>query len=171
MEKEEELLELSAKYKDMELRFKGKPDDVIRSLLKFIQQILPAYDLASKLILTVDLEDLLKRLEGIIAFTPEGLVVTVPREKIGGGKDAILLHLVKAYVGCKTGRLEKDSLATVEIAALTGGKTSTITARLSELVNSGWVERVGRGEYRITTLGIRNFIDEVLPKIESGERV
>jgi len=170
VESEESFLELFAKYKDMELRFKGKPNDVIRSLLKFIQQIIPTYDLASKLILTVDLEELLKNMEGMIAFTPEGPVVTVPKERLGGEKDAILLHLVKTYIGYKTGRLGKDSLATSEITSLTGGKSSTIGARLSELVSSGWVERVGRGEYRITTLGIRNFIDEILPKIESGEK-
>jgi len=169
VESKEGLLELFAKYRDMELRFKGKPDDVIKSLLKFVQQILPTYDLASNLILTVDLEDLLKNVEGIIAFTPEGLVITVPKERLSGEKDAILLHLVKAYIGYKTGRLSKDSLATSEITSLTGGKSSTIGARLSELVSSGWVERVGRGEYRITTLGVRNFIDEVLPKIKSGE--
>ena len=169
MESGEDLLELFAKYKDMELRFKGKPDDVVRSLLKFLQQILPTYDLASKLTLTVDLEDLLEKMEGIIAFTPEGPVVTVSKGKLSGERDAILLHLVKTYIGYKTGRLEKDTLATSEITSLTGGKSSTVGARLSELVSAGWVERVGRGEYIITTLGIRNFIDEVLPKIESGE--
>jgi len=170
MKIEEDLLELFVRYKDMELRFKGKPDDVTRSFLRFIQKILPTYDLASKLALTIDLEDLLKSLEGIIAFTPEGPVVMVPKERLGGERDAILLHLVKAYVGYRTGRLEEDSLSTSEIASLTGGKTSTIGARLSELVSAGQVERVGRGEYRMTTLGIRNFIDEVLPKIESGEK-
>jgi len=170
VESEEELLELFVRYKDVELKFKGKPDDVIRSFLRFIQEILPTYDLASKLTLTVDLEDLLKNVEGIIAFTPEGPVVTVPKERLRGEKDAILLHLVKTYIGYKTGRLGKNSLATSEITSLTGGKSSTIAARLSELVSSGWVERIGRGEYKITTLGIRNFIDEVLPKIESGEK-
>ena len=106
MESEEDLLELSARYKDVELKFKGKPDDVIRSFLKFIQQILPTYDLASKLALTVDLEDLLRSLEGIIAFAPEGPVVTVSKEQLGGERDAILLHLVKAYVGYRTGMLK-----------------------------------------------------------------
>ncbi len=170
MESGEDLLEVFARYKDMELRFKGKPDDVIKSFLRFIQQILPTYDLASRLVLTVDLEELLKNVEGIIAFTPEGPVVTIPKEKLSGERDAILLHLVKAYIGYRTGRLERDTLATGEITSLTGGKSSTVGARLSELASSGWVERVGRGEYRITTLGIRNFIEEVLPKIEIGEK-
>ena len=170
MESEEDLLEIFAKYRDLEIRFKGKPDEVIRSLLRLIQQILPTYDLASKLVLTVDLEDLLENVKGIIAFTPEGPVVTIPKEKISGERDAILLHLIKTYIGYKTGKLEKDTLATSEITSLTGGKSSSVGARLSELVSSGWIERVGRGEYRITTLGVKNFIDEVLPKIKSEER-
>jgi len=170
VEGEENLLEVSARYKDMELKFKGRPDAVIKSFLRFIQQILPTYDLASRLVLTVDLESLLKSVEGIIAFAPEGPVVTIPKERLSGERDAILLHLVKAYIAYKTGRMEKDSLATAEITSLTGGKSSTVGARLSELVSLGWVERVGRGEYRMTTLGIRNFIDEILPKIESGEK-
>ena len=167
MGNEEDLLELFARYGDMELRFKGKPEDVVRSFLKFIQQVLPTYELASKLILTVNLEELLKNLEGVIAFTPEGPVVMISKERLSGERDAILLHLVKTYVGYKIGKLEKDTLATSEITSLTGGKSSSVGARLSELVSSGWVERVGRGEYRITTLGIRNFVDEVLPKILS----
>ena len=171
MESEEDLLEIFAKYRDLEIRFKGKPDEVIRSLLRLIQQILPTYDLASKLVLTVDLEDLLENVKGIIAFTPEGPVVTIPKEKISGERDAILLHLIKTYIGYKTGKLEKDTLATSEITSLTGGKSSSVGARLSELVSSGWIERVGRGEYRITTLGVKNFIDEVLPKIKSEERI
>jgi len=171
MESEEDLLEIFAKYRDLEIRFKGKPDEVIRSLLRLIQQILPTYDLASKLILTVNLEDLLENVKGIIAFTPEGPVVTIPKEKLSGERDAILLHLIKTYIGYKTGKLEKDTLATSEITSLTGGKSSSVGARLSELVSSGWIERVGRGEYRITTLGVKNFIDEVLPKIKSEERI
>ncbi len=171
MESEEDPLEIFAKYRDLEIRFKGKPDEVIRSLLRLIQQILPTYDLASKLVLTVDLEDLLENVKGIIAFTPEGPVVTIPKEKISGERDAILLHLIKTYIGYKTGKLEKDTLATSEITSLTGGKSSSVGARLSELVSSGWIERVGRGEYRITTLGVKNFIDDVLPKIKSEERI
>ena len=171
MESEEDPLEIFAKYRDLEIRFKGKPDEVIRSLLRLIQQILPTYDLASKLVLTVDLEDLLENVKGIIAFTPEGPVVTIPKEKISGERDAILLHLIKTYIGYKTGKLEKDTLATSEITSLTGGKSSSVGARLSELVSSGLIERVGRGEYRITTLGVKNFIDDVLPKIKSEERI
>jgi len=163
---EEDGLELSVRYKDMEVKFSGTPEDVIRSLFSFLSKILPAYDLASNLVLTVDLEKLLRSVTGIIALTPEGPVITVPREKLGGEKNVIILHLLKAYIGYQTGRLEKESLSTAEILSLTGGKAGTVAARLSELTSLGWVERVGRGEYRITTLGVNSFLEDVLPKIK-----
>jgi len=162
-------LEVFVRYGDMEATFRGKPDDVTRSLLNFISKVLPAYDLLSGLTLTVDLERLLESVKGLIAFTPEGPVVTVSREKIPGERDVIMLHLVKAYVGRTAGKLEKDSLTTGEMMALTGGKSGTVGARLSELTSLGWVERIGRGEYRITTLGVKAFLDEILPRIKSGE--
>ena len=158
-------LELSVRYKDMEVKFSGTPEDVIRSFFSFMSKILPAYDLASNLILTVDLERLLRSVSGIIALTPEGPVITMPREKLGGEKNVIIVHLLKAYIGYQTGRLEKDSLSTAEILSLTGGKAGTVAARLSELTSLGWVERIGRGEYRITTFGVNAFIEEVLPRI------
>jgi hypothetical protein len=158
-------LELLVKYKDLEAKFTGTPNDVIRSFLKFVGQVLPGYELVSGLTLTVDLEGLLEQVKELIAFTPEGIVVTMPKEKLGGEREVILLHLVKTYVGYMTGRLEKDSLLAKDIMALTGGKSSSVAARLSELTSLGWVERVGRGEYRLTTLGVKAFLDEVLPKI------
>jgi len=164
-------LELLAKYKDMEVKLTGEPDEVIRSFLGFVRQVLPSYDIISELVLTIDLEELLKNVKGLIAFAPEGIVVTVPREKLGGERDSILLHLVKAYIGHQTGRLETDSLTTSEIISLTGGKPSTVAARLSELTSAGWVERVGRGEYHVTTLGVKAFLEEIVPRIKTGEAV
>lgn len=169
MSGEETALELFVKYKGMEVKFAGKPEDVVRSFLDFMGKVLPAFELVSGLTLTVDLEKLLKSIKGLIAFTPEGPVVTVPRERLNGERDIIILHLIKAYAGCKTGRLEKDSLTTSEIMSLTGGKSGSVAARLSELTSLGWVERLGRGEYRITTLGVKAFLDEILPKIKPEE--
>jgi len=162
----EENLELTVKYKDMEVKFTGKPDDVVRSFLGFVGKVLPAYELASSLSLTVDIGRLLESIRGLIAFAPEGPIVTAPKEKLRGERETIILHLIKAYTGYQIGRLEKDSLTTAEVTSLTGAKPGTIGARLSELSNLGWVERVGRGEYRITTLGVKVFLDEIVPKLK-----
>lgn len=170
MSKEESNLEVVIKYKDVETKFTGKPDSIINALLNYVSKVLPGYDLVSGLTLTVDVEDLLKNIKGLIAFTPEGIVVTIPRDRLGGERDIILIHLVKSYVGFKTGRIKKDSLTMGELLTLTGGKSGTVGARLSELTSLGWVERVGRGEYRITTLGVKAFLDEVVPKLKQEEK-
>lgn len=164
-------LELVVKYRDVEARFVGKPDEVIRAFFRFMSNILPAYDLASELTLTVDLEELLRGVKGLIAFTPEGPIVAVPRERLGGDRNAIILNLVKAYIGHKVGRLEKDSLSMAEIMASIGGKSGTVAARLSELTNMGLVERVGRGEYRVTTFGVKFLLNEALPKIREEIKI
>jgi len=169
MSEDEARLELSVKYKDMEVKFSGTPEDVTRSLFGFLSNVLPTFEFVSSLMLTVDLEKLLKSIIGLVAFTPEGPVITLPREKLGGERNIILLHLIKSYVGYQTGRLAKDSLSTTDVVNLTGARHGTVTARLSELTNIGWIERIGRGEYRITTLGVRFFMEEVLPKIKPQE--
>ncbi|MFQ6076907.1 MAG: hypothetical protein ACE5Z5_12405 [Candidatus Bathyarchaeia archaeon] len=161
----EERVEVLVRYQDMEIRLTGSVDDVIRAFLQFMGRVIPNYELASGLTLTVDLERLLRGLEGVIAVTPEGMILTIDKERISE-RDLILLHLAKTYIGHQLGRLERDSLFISNILSLTGGKPSTTAARLSELVDLDWVERVGRGEYRITTYGVTQFQDQVLPKIK-----
>ena len=165
MTEEKANVELSVRYKDMETRFTGRPNEVIRSFLGFMSQIFPAYDLVSGLTLTVDLENLLKNIEGLIAFTPEGPALTIQKESLSGERDAIVLYLIMAYVGYQTGQTKEESLTTSEIISLTGGKSSAVGARLSELTSMGWIQRISRGEYKMTTLGVKAFLDEMLPRI------
>lgn len=160
-----ENLELIVKYRDIEAKFAGRPDEVIRAFMNFVGRVLPAYDLAAQLTLSLDMNEILKSLSGLIAFTPEGPIITAPRERLGGDRNAILLNLIKAYIGYRLGRLDKDTLSVSDLTSATGCKSGTVAARLSELTDMGFVERVGRGEYRVTTLGIKFFLEEVLPKI------
>ena len=106
-------------------------------------------------------------LEGIVAITPEGLILTIPLDKTGE-REVILLNLVKMNVAYQLTKSEKDSVSIADLLKATGGKPSSTAARLSELVDLGWVDRVGRGEYRITTYGLKSFTDTVLPKIKTS---
>lgn len=162
-------LEAVVKYKDLEAKFTGKPVDVCRSIIGFLSRVIPGFELISELTISIDLNELLEKVKGLIAFTPEGPVITIDKERLGGEKNAILLHLLKCYIGYRTGVLDKESSSTSDIASFTGSKSGTVAARLSELTGAGWVERVGRGEYKITTLGVKSFIDDVLPRINAGE--
>jgi hypothetical protein len=167
MNTDEGKIEVFVKYQSMEVKFSGTINEVTRSFLDFMSKILPSYALVSHLTMTVDLESLLKDLEGIVAITPEGLILTVPREKIGE-REVILLNLVKMSVAYQLSKSDKDSFSIADLLKATGGKPSSTAARLSELVDLGWVDRVGRGEYRITTYGLKSFIETVLPKLKSS---
>ncbi len=162
----EEKIEVSVKFGDMEVKLFGTASEVVRSFLQFMGKVMPSYELVYRLTLTVDLERLLKDLEGVMAITPEGMILTKPREAIGE-REAIMLHLIKGYVGYQLGKVNRDSLSISDILSLTGGKPSSTAARLSELVDLGWVDRVGRGEYRITTYGVTQFQESILPKVKS----
>jgi len=165
MSADEGKVEVFVRYQGMEVRFSGTINEVTRLFLDFMGKVLPSYELISRLTVTVDLEGLLKALEGIVAITPEGLIITVPREKTGD-REIILLNLVKMSVAHQLGRSDKDSVSIADLLKVTGGKPSSTAARLSELVDLGWVDRVGRGEYRITTYGMRFFIETVLPRLK-----
>ncbi len=162
---EERKLEVRVKYGDLEAFFSGSPDEVLRGIMGFMSRIAPTIGPISRLTLSIDVSSLAEAVEGLIAITPEGLAVmpiVIPRLT---DREAILLHLVKAYLGYQLGRLECDSMTVSELAEVTGSKKSAIAARLSELVGGGWVSRVGRGDYRITTVGIKMFLDTALPRI------
>lgn len=162
----EEGVEVVVRYRGLEVKFSGTINEVVRFFLEFLNKMLPNYELASRLTLSLDLERLVKDVEGIIAIAPEGLIVTFPQELVGE-RETILLHLVKTYIGFQLGKLEKDFMPISDIISVTSGKPSSSAARLSELVQMDWVERVGRGEYRITTYGIKSFSELVLPKIRA----
>jgi len=148
----------------------GSIDEVLRALISFLEKVYPSLEMARRLTLTVELESLLESLEGILAFTPEGPVILIPKEKLEKElsiRELILLHLVKAYVGFKLGRLERDSLSVDELLKATGGKVGAVAGRLSEMVSDDYIERLGRAEYRITTYGLKHFLEAVLPKVKS----
>lgn len=163
MGKEERMFEVQLKCGDFEARFSGNIDEVIKGFFKFLSDIYPTYETLSRITITVDIEELLKNLRDVIAVTPEGVVLLKPPEGVTLiTREAIGLHLIKAYVGKKLGLLESDSLPIVDLLKFTGDKPGAIAGRLSEMVNEGLVERVGRGEYRITTLGVKVFLDTVI---------
>src|SRR5438445_4163 len=64
-----------------------------------------------------------------------------------------------------TGKKESDTLSLDEITKTTGRSTGTVAGRLSELCNEQLVERVGKGSYRLTTMGTRVVIKNLMPRV------
>ena len=164
--KEDSKLRVTIKHGSLETHCEGDVSEVVKFVFRFIKEIYPNYEVVSGLILTVDLEQLLSGIKGIISFLPKGTPVILKSTERLPDSDLILTHLVAAYAGKQIGIAEKDYLSMAELLDKTRKSPGTVAARLSELRSRLNVERVGRGEYRVTAYGIKEFMEQVLPKLE-----
>ena len=159
-------LEVTIKYGTLEKRIVGPPDQVARDVYSFLLKTIPELDLASQLALSVDVKDLAEACRGVLAVTPEGVVITVPVESLAD-RELVLLHLAKARIAQMLGKSDKDFVQSAELIAATKKTGGTVAGRLSELCSESLAERKGKGEYRATTLGLHIFREQILPKLKS----
>lgn len=159
-------LEVTIKYGTVEQRITGPPDQVAKEVFTFLMKAIPELELASHLALSVDLNELAKACEGILAVTPEGVVVTVPTDSLAD-RELMLLHLAKARIAQMLGKSDKDFAQSADLIAATKRTAGTVAGRLSELCGETLAERRGKGEYRATTLGLHVFREQILPKLRA----
>jgi len=160
-------LEVTIKYGTLEKKITGPPDQVAQEVLSFLNKAIPQLELASHLSLSVDINELAKACEGILAVTPEGVVVTAPIDQLAD-RELLLLHLAKARIAQMLGKSDKDLVQSADLIAATKKSAGTVAGRLSELCGESLAERKGKGEYRVTTLGLHLFREQVLPKLKSN---
>ncbi len=157
-------LEVTIKYGTLEKKITGTPEQVAKDVFTFLAKAIPELELASHLALSVDLNELAKACEGILAVTPEGVVVTVPVDNLAD-RELLLLHLAKARIAQMLGKSDKDFVQSADLIAATKRTAGTVAGRLSELCGETLAERKGKGEYRATTLGLHVFREQILPKL------
>lgn len=160
-----EQLQVIIRFGTIEKKITGRPEEVARDVLTFLNSVIPELELASRLSLSVDISSLAQACEGILAVTPEGVVVTVPVDKLAD-RELVLLHLAKARIAQTLGKSDKDLMQSTDLIAATKKSAGTVAGRLSELCAESLAERKGKGEYRVTTLGMHVFRQQVLPKIK-----
>lgn len=161
-------LEVSIRYGSIEKKIEGPPEEVGKAVVSFLTSVIPQLELASRLILSVDLSRIARTCEGIVAITPEGVVVTVP-VGILSDRELLLLHLAMEKIGEMTGKSKTDVVPAANLIAATKRSGGTVAGRLSELCAESLAERKGKGEYRITTLGLHVFEEQVLPKLRKSQ--
>jgi hypothetical protein len=152
----------------MEKKVTGNPADVAKTVLSFLTSLIPQLELAAHLVLSVDLSKIAEACEGVMAITPEGLVLTVSTEGLAD-RELVLLHLAKQKIAEMTGKSESDTVQASDLTAATKRSSGTVAGRLSELCAESLVERKGKGEYRITTLGLHVFQEQVLSKLKKNQ--
>ena len=155
---------VNVKYRDTEQTFTGNVDDVWVSVNRFFSEMIPAFEVARKAALTVDLEKLVDDCKNVIAITPEGPRLLVSKHSLTDN-ETLSLHLLASYVGHKLGLLDKNSLSREELQTLLGKSTKITSTRLGELLREGLVAKTEENHYKITTIGVKRLQEEVLPKI------
>lgn len=162
--KEKGMVTVHVKYGDIEQTFTGNANDVWVSINRFFCEMIPAFDLASKLTLTVDLQKLVEDFKEIIAIAPEGPQLLIPKQKLTDS-ETLLLTLLAAYIGYKLGKLDREWLTREELQAKLGKSMKITGTRLGELTREGIVLKTEEGNYKITTKGTKQLQQEMLPKI------
>ena len=154
------------KYGSQELTYRGPVKEVWRAVNKFFSELIPVFRLVRKATMTVDLAELVDKLDGLVSVCEDRLVILADKRRLSD-KDIIMLALIGAYVGYRLGSLPKETLSSAELRKLLEKNAKITSTRLSELRREGWVEKAGASEYRITPLGIAKFLEKRLPRIRS----
>jgi hypothetical protein len=141
---------VQVKYKNVEKTFQGTVEDTWLLLNKFYNEFIPSFEVASKLLLSVDVQALAKDCEGLIAFSPEGPNVLAPKNKLTDN-EAIALWLLASYVGYKLNLLQSDALLKEELQAKLGKSGKITSTRLGELVKDNHFWRCTDAEGRPPT--------------------
>ncbi len=160
-------LQVYVKFNEFEEDIRGSPDEVLRALMAFLDRVYPGLEVLSHIRLTVDLHGLTEQMKDVVAITSSGPVILYTKKLTI--RELIGLNLIGAFVGYKLNLMDKDTLSLDELVTLTGKGKGSISGALTHMVGDRWVEKPERSEYRISTLGIKQFQEEVFPRLKEGK--
>ncbi len=157
------IIKVDIKYRDLEVSFEGEVNEVYRQVIKWFNKILPAIDIAEKLILDIDFERLASKLGKYIYISRDGEVVLKP------SSDKLSLHNKLLLILAMFKLLEfigkRSSSATLsELSHLLNTSAKTISSRLSELKSMGYIERIRENKnvkYKISLRGLLYIEDKI----------
>ena len=154
-------------YGGVKKTFSGSLEEVWLSVNRFFSEFLPSFEVAKKLLLRVDLEELSRACEGLVGFSKEeGAFLFVPRNKLTDN-ETLLLWLLAGYVGFRLDLVESDALSREELQAKLGKSAKITSTRLGELVKNNLVMKTTDDKYKITSFGIVQMQKEIIPKIKT----
>lgn len=154
------------KYKDIEETFNGDVDAVWADINRFFSQVIPIFDVARSVVLTIDLKEVIEASKGLVAVADEGPLVLVPKRKLTDS-ESLLLKLLAAYVGSRLGALDRVWLSRKELQEWLGKSGKIISTRLGELCREGLVVKTKEGGYQLSTFGIKRLVADGLARIKS----
>jgi hypothetical protein len=154
------------RFGDVEQTFSGSVEDVWLSLNKFFGEFLPSFEVAKRLVLSVDLHGLVKACEGLVAFSKEGANLLVSKDRLTDN-ETLMLWLLANYVGHSLGLVGSDCVSKEELQVKLGKSGKIASTRLGELVKGDLVVKTADDKYRISAFGIVQLQRDIIPKIKA----
>ncbi len=166
MSQKAEKIQVQIKYKGIEQQFSADPQDAWLLVNQFFNDFIPSFEIAQKLWLSIDFQQLAKDLNGIVAFSNDGASLLAPKNKLTDN-EALSIWLTAQYLGYKLGTLNSDSQSKDELQAKLGKSSKITSTRLGELAKNGVVQKTADDKFRITTYGVIQTQKEAIPKIKA----
>jgi len=157
------VITVHVKYGGVEQTFTGNVNDVWVSVNKFFGELVPAFDIARKVMLTVDLARLIEDFKDVVAIAPEGAELLISKERLTDS-ETLQLYLLAAYMGYRLGKLARETMTKEELMAKLGKNMKITTTRLGELTKQGIITKTEEANYKITTIGIKQLQQEIIGK-------
>lgn len=170
MSKEPDKIQVRLKYKEIEKDFSATLEETWQLLDQFFKEYLPSFEIAQKLMISIDMEQLAKDLNGIVAFSTEGVNLLVPKNKLTDN-EALLIWLAAQYLGNKLGVVNSDSFSKEDLQVKLGKSGKITSTRLGELVKGEYAAKTADDRFKITTFGITQTQKEILPKVKAKTSV
>ncbi len=161
-----EKVQVHLKYKELEHQFSASPEEAWLLINQFFKDFIPSFEIAQKIWLNIDLQQLAKDLDGIAAFSSDGTSLLVPKNKLTDN-EALSLWLTANYLGQKLGMVNTDALSKDELQMKLGKSGKITSTRLGELSKNGLVQKIADEKFRITIMGVVQTQKEIIPKIKS----
>ena len=166
MTEKAEIISVQIRHKGVEENFSGAVEEVWLLLSKFFNELLPSFEIATKLWLNIDTQKLARDIQGIIAFSKEGANLLVPKNRLTDN-EALILWLLANHVGYKLGLLESDVLSKEELQTKLGKSGKITSTRLGELVKNDFAKKTDDDKFSLTTFGVVQTQKEILQKIKT----
>ena len=157
-------VQVHIKYKDSEQDFEGNADETWLLLRNFFGYLIPTFEVAQKLWLNVDLQQLANDCEGLISFSPEGANLLVPKKKLTDN-ETLLMWLLARYLGFRLGLLATEELSKEDLQNKLGKSSKITSTRLGELLKIEWTTKTADDKYKLTSFGVTQMQNDALPRI------
>ncbi len=170
MSEKPEKIQIQIKYRDISQGFSAEPQEAWLLLNQFFKEFIPSFDIARKLWLNVDLKQLARDLDGLVAFSGDGASLMAPKNKLTDN-EALSIWLTAQYLGHELGMLGSDAVSKEELQTKLGKSAKIVSTRLGELVKNGVLAKTPEEKFRITAYGIAQAQKEIVPRVRAKIRI